>query len=414
MRKTCPAVLLAICLTTPAFAQRAIIATTDFTTGDLSVIDTRTQTSKNDLLLIHSDARVRTFGDKVYILNLLPMDNIIVLSKDDLSSPLTQYSTGNGSNPHEIVFASDTKAYVSLYGRNYAKILNPTTGDSLGVIDLSTFSDADGLPEASQMAIFGDHLFIAAQRLESFSPTEYSTIAVVDMQTDTLVDVDPDSDGIQGIRLEATNPFAQAQRGGKWILAAPASFFAQDGGIEVVDLLALKTNGLVITEETLGGNVGAITMVSDLEGYVVVSDASFTNSLRRFNLATGLASDPLPGHSGGYTQTIAVKGNSLYVMDQGVSSDPTSIGVRIYDTKTDLLSAGPISTGLPPNDIAFIDFKSADFDDDGQVAFSDFLLFAGAFGKRQDETGYASPFDLSPNGVVDFNDFLIFAEGFGK
>ena len=197
-RKLLP-VLLAICLTTSAFAQKAVIATTDFTTGDLSAIDAITHVATNEQLLIHGDAKVRAFGDRVYVINRLGQDNIIVLSKDDLASPITQYSTGNGTNPHEIAVASDTKAYVTLYARDYLLIVNPATGDSLGSIDLSTFSDADGLPEASQMAQFGDHLYVAIQRLNRdtfFSPTEFSTIAVIDTQTDALVDVEPGTDGI--------------------------------------------------------------------------------------------------------------------------------------------------------------------------------------------------------------------------
>jgi len=407
-------VLIAILLASNVIAQRAIIGTTDFTTGGLSVIDTQTRIAENDVLLIHSDARIRTFGDNIYVVNRLPQDNIIVLSKDDLSTPVTQYSTGNGSNPHEIAFASADKAYVTLYGRDYALIINPATGDSLGAIDLSPFADSDGLPEASQMAIFNGHLFIVAQRLVSFSPTEFSAIAVVDMGTDTLVDIDPDTDGIQGIVLEGTQPFGHSQRGGKWILGTVGSFFVQDGGLEVVNLLTIRTEGLVLTEETLGGDVGPITMVSDQDGYVVISDENFANSLKRFNLTSGFISEPLPNHSGGFTQAIAVNGTLLYVLDQGTFTDPTSVGVRVYDTATDALIAGPISTGLPPSDIVFLDAKAGDFDGDNDIDFDDFLRFSGAFGNQLGADEYDSSFDLSLDGTIDFTDFLFFAESFGK
>ena len=52
---------------------------------------------------------------------------------------------------------------------------------------------------------------------------------------------------------------------------------------------------------------------------------------------------------------------------------------------------------------------TGDFDNDGDVDFSDFLLFAGAFGKPN-----ADPlFDLTGDGKVDFSDFLDFAAVFG-
>ena len=100
-------------------------------------------------------------------------------------------------------------------------------------------------------------------------------------------------------------------------------------------------------------------------------------------------SDSLPGHSGGFTPAISVLGTELYVLDRGTFSNPAAAGVKVYDSVTNTLSAGPVSTGIPPSDITFIDVTHADYDNDGAVAFEDFLLFAGAFGKRQGEAGYA-------------------------
>lgn len=411
------AVLLAFILSAQLEAQRAVIATTDFSTGSLSVIDTETGTATNDLFLIHSDARVRAFKDRVYVVNRLGQDNIIVLDKDDLATPLTQYSTGDGSNPHEIVVVSDDKAYVTLYARSYVLVINPATGDSLGAVDLATFADADGLPEASQMAYFDKHLFVAVQRLDRdafFSPTDFSTIAVIDTKTDQLVDLNPDTDVTEGITLTATQPFGHAQRGGKWILASVGSFGAQDGGLEVVDLVERTSTGVVISEAALNGDVGPTTMLTDDVGYIVMSDASFANSVVRFDLSAGSVSDPLPDHSGGFTPAIAVAAGSLYVLDRGSFDDPTSAGVKVYDTTTDQLTSGPISTGLPPADIALVDLNPADYDDSGTVDFDDFLLFAAAFGKRQGEAGFESRFDLKPSGLVDFRDFLVFAEHFTR
>ncbi|MEE2752783.1 MAG: hypothetical protein VX910_02285 [Candidatus Latescibacterota bacterium] len=417
MFKTSFYILFTVLITSHAFAQRAIVATTDFTTGSLSAIDTKTQAADTDLLLIHGDAKVRAHNDLVFVLNRLGQDNIIVMSKDDLATPITQYSTGDGTNPHEIAVLNTSKAYVTLYEKDYVLVINPMTGDSINVIDLSAFSDMDGLPEASQMALFGNHLFIAAQRLNReaiFSPTDFSTIVVVDIQTDTVVDLDQETEGIQGIFLEGTQPFGQAQRGGKWIIANVGTFGAQDGGIEIVDLVTMRTSGSVISEAALDGDVGAVSMLTDDEGYIVLTDASFANSVKKFNLTTGVVSEILPDHSGGFTPAISVVGSQLYVLDRGSFTDPASAGVKIYDTVSNTLVAGPISTGLPPSDIVFVEVIAADYDNDGTVAFEDFLLFAAAFGKRQGIEGFGSQYDLSPDGVVDFSDFLIFAGAFNN
>ena len=58
--------------------------------------------------------------------------------------------------------------------------------------------------------------------------------------------------------------------------------------------------------------------------------------------------------------------------------------------------------------------RNGDIDGDGDVDFSDFLLFASAFGTIEGETGYNPAADLDGDGAVVFSDFLIFASAFGK
>ena len=57
---------------------------------------------------------------------------------------------------------------------------------------------------------------------------------------------------------------------------------------------------------------------------------------------------------------------------------------------------------------------ASDFDGDGQIGFSDFLAFAGGFGKRTGDPGFDPTFDLNRDRSVDFSDFLIFVQNFGK
>ena len=139
--------LVVLFFATDVLANQAVITTTDYSSGSFSSLDLGTNTVTQDHLTIHSDAAVRTYRDKVYILNRLGQDNVIVLNRSDLKTPLIQYSTGNGSNPHDMAFVSEEKAYISRYERTQLLIVNPITGDSLGAVDLSGFADADGLPE---------------------------------------------------------------------------------------------------------------------------------------------------------------------------------------------------------------------------------------------------------------------------
>ncbi|MXZ08199.1 MAG: hypothetical protein F4Y79_02030 [Gemmatimonadetes bacterium] len=58
--------------------------------------------------------------------------------------------------------------------------------------------------------------------------------------------------------------------------------------------------------------------------------------------------------------------------------------------------------------------RSADLNGDGNVDFSDFLLFAAAFGTSEGVPGYNAAADLDGDGTVAFSDFLTFANAFGK
>jgi hypothetical protein len=57
--------------------------------------------------------------------------------------------------------------------------------------------------------------------------------------------------------------------------------------------------------------------------------------------------------------------------------------------------------------------RPADFNDDGAVDFSDFLIFAAGFGKSCGELGFDTRLDLNNSCSVGFGDFLDFAIAYG-
>ena len=57
---------------------------------------------------------------------------------------------------------------------------------------------------------------------------------------------------------------------------------------------------------------------------------------------------------------------------------------------------------------------SPDFDGNGRVGFSDFVMFAGAYGTRSGQANFDSKFDLDGDGRVGFSDFVLFAGAYGK
>ena len=129
-----------------------------------------------------------------------------------------------------------------------------------------------------------------------------------------------------------------------------------DGGIEIIDPYGLKSEGVVMTEQALGGDVSDVVLAPGGAGYVVVLDAALWPDnfarLVRFDEPTGAVTDTLFRQTSGSGSSLAgIELNrqlELYLCDR----DLTQPGVRIYDTETNTQVAF-VDVGLPPFDIAF-------------------------------------------------------------
>ena len=202
-----------------------------------------------NLLSVHSDAGVHYHDGRVYVVNRLGQDNILVLDVDDLQSPVAQFSVGNGTNPQDIEIVNPGKAYVSRYKSTDLLIVDPQSGAELGTIDLSGFADADGLPEMSAMVTVGSRVYVAVQRLDrdgDWGPVDVSYLVVIDTSTDEVVDVDPSTEGVQGIALAAPNPGSVIAVGDLIVVGESSSFGDQLGGIDVIDTRTNQSTGLAV------------------------------------------------------------------------------------------------------------------------------------------------------------------------
>ena len=333
------------------------VITTDFSTGSTAFLAANAAEAEVNLLGIHSDAVGHYHDGRVYIVNRLGQDNILVLDAMDLRTPLTQFSVGNGANPHDIEIVAPDKAYVTRYDAASLLIVNPQDGVELGQIDLSAFADADGLPEVSQIVRVGDRLYLSCQRLDrngGWGPADVSCLIVVDLATDTLIDVDSDAEGVQGIALSAANPNSMAVVGEQIAVGVVVNFGDRAGGVEIVDTATNRSLGLAVSEEDLGGDITSMVLVDQNRGYAVVADENFANSVRPFELSSGAVGAPLENISGGFIPSLAVDGDLLIVADRGSFADPASAGLKLYDAATGAFLSGPIDTGLPPQDVVVL------------------------------------------------------------
>lgn len=349
---------------TSAPTSYAVILAADFTdpigTLNLVSLDPPREASTN-LATTHSDALVRVSGGLLYVVNHKGADNIQVVDPADFSTRY-QFSTGVGTNPQDIVVVSPTKAYVTLYEpeNNESEglvvddllVFDPTTGTMAKTIDLTPYTDEDGdrFARASSLFSIGTKLFVAVQDMPG-------DLALPPDRAGKIVRIDTGRDEVDAaVILEGRDPFTMtaSSETGK-IYVGCTDFFdlsSPYGGIEVVDLATMATEGILLSDDAAGGWIGDIE-TSGGYGFAVVGAADFSENrvvrfsldLTRPNLTTLYTSDA-------YLQDIAVAPNGLLVVGE---TSAAKSGVVFIDPDTGEVADGPINVGSPPSSIAFVE-----------------------------------------------------------
>ncbi len=351
-------------------ADEIVGLTTDFSTGSVTTIGTTAPwNTQIDVASICSDPVGRAFGDRVYIVGRFGCDAIQVLNP--FNGYQTQIEFAVGSNPQDIWVLAPNRAYVSFYESNTLLEVNPQTGATLGSISLAQFADNDGLVEMHRMFVHGRYLYVQLQRLDRgqfpYVPVAPSMLAVVDLVTETLVDVDPGSPGMQAIALTATNPIAPMAidlTSGDLLVPCTGAFgVMNDGGIERVDLTDWESDGMWLSGPAMNGDLVDFSTWSATRAFVIVSDASFNTALHLINPSTGVKGAAVFA-PGGFTLSdcLTHHNGSLFVTDRDFF-DP---GVRVFSAETGAPLSGLVPTGLPPFEL----FVRPDFPSDVADALS--------------------------------------------
>ena len=303
---------------------------------------------------ISTDVVLREHGGMVYAINRFGADNIQVLDPAAGFATTVQYSTGNGSNPHDIAVVAPHRAYVTRNQEATLRVVDPATGDELGTIDLAALADGDGLPEMDQMALVGDDLFVTLQRLDQdnfFIPSGPGAVAVIDTTSEQVV---------ASFALQGRNPASRLENDGRYLyVATTGDFGVADGGVERIDPSDATASTTVVSGADLGGDLSELAIAGATKGYVVVSAFDFasgasSNRVVAFNPTTGvILGDVFANNAFLPDIRISPDGALLAITDR----TPANPGVLFFDTATHGLVAGPIHdpSRLPPSSLVFVE-----------------------------------------------------------
>ncbi|MGD8782522.1 MAG: hypothetical protein PVH88_26645 [Ignavibacteria bacterium] len=131
-------------------------------------------------------------GEDIY---RLPFAESDVIEKYTRGSDKTLSITGqltmeSNSSPSSIVIQNETKAYLALMGRPKILIINPSTMEKTGEIDITEYGVGDDNPDANQMVIRDDKLYVALSQMVGgyyASPDRAKVdVLIINTETDTV------------------------------------------------------------------------------------------------------------------------------------------------------------------------------------------------------------------------------------
>ena len=275
--------------------HRFLVVGTDFFSGaghvsEVALVKESEIVVRNRLELVSSDAVLRVGSGAAFAVNRFTFDNVQRLDPLSGFSTAWQAGVGGGANPHDVAVLSDRKAYATRYEPpfNDVAVFDPVLGRLQASIPLEGLAEnPDGTPRPDRMRLAEGALFVGLQDIDrTFSRFAEGKLAVIDTATDEVVG---------SIPLGGTNPGAiDLLRGADdrlRLYVALAGIFPGlqeqelSGGVAVVDVTQRALERHALDDDVAGGNIGALAMVSETLGYVVVSDENFANRVLAFDPA---------------------------------------------------------------------------------------------------------------------------------
>ncbi len=367
--------------TTDSFA---FAATASFPTGQIERISFSDGYTVNGTYpATESDIRADTDGNTLYQLGRFQLDSLTRFSTTDTSVVDYQYSVNGeetATNPHDVVFVSESKAYVLRYGSPKIWIINPsatTEADfKIGEIDLSAYdpdlSDEDLSPNATSGVIVNDKLFVLMQRLSGFNPVEQGYVAVFDTTSDTEIDTGKgEADSLNGIPLGTLNPtnirynevtdeIYVTGRGNIFVEFNMLEADPYQGGLFAIDYSTYDINQLLddgTAETNTTGFIERTLVINDEKGYVSMYASAAPEAmgsrttLHTFNPSTGELGEAVATATGEISSLNMGSDGNVWI---GINS-PATPGFTRLNSVDNTIVEPYIATSFSPLNVVFID-----------------------------------------------------------
>ena len=338
----------------PAPVTLFALASDDFASGTLLEVRGDPPARVRTLAPTNGAERLRRFGPELWLIH--PQAG--TLERVSLAGGASEaFDLGPTSAPQDVHVVTGTRGRVAWVTRRHEPALlriDLASGRRVDAVDLAPLGG--GAPIAlGTLERDGARLFVQV-KVEGFAAEpDRGLLAVVDLATETLLDLDGTRPGVQGIELEGAPPqlpMQIVQETRSLFVSASEGTLDGRGAIERIGLDSLANQGPVLTEEQVG-DLGAFVMTSPEGGYFVFhTDIVASTHLARFTIAGGpIFEGDLITMLGDAVDVLAWdrRHERLYIPTRFAWGDH---GIHAFDTSTnELVPGSPILTGAVVHDV---------------------------------------------------------------
>jgi len=264
------------------------------------------------------------------------------------------FDFGAGAELRDIFVASSATAFVSSASSDALLKLDLRSGQWTEAVNLAPVGVAPGELATETMMADAGRLYVQLRR--PLGSMEKSAVAVVDLATETLIDVDPDTSGVQAIELMGTEPRLKMQRipGTRRLMLSATGASLDFGGLETIDLDLLQSEGLVLREhlDTPLNDLGPFVMLDGERGwYSGSTDIVLSSHLHPFTLSEGGLTRAVDNVTFFFAPVIVHETDSdriFWPVPDGLKFFDADSGAEAGSSPTDLFIGDPTDLALVP------------------------------------------------------------------